>query len=58
MSLWSAFLDLLFPPRCAFCQAVLDRRGDGVCPDCREHLPLADTLLRGPYGQFAVALWY
>ena len=58
MSLWSAFLDLLFPPRCAFCQAVLDRRGDGVCPDCREHLPLADTLLRGPYGQCAVALWY
>ena len=58
MSLWSAFLDLLFPPRCAFCQAILDRRGDGVCPDCRAELPLADTVLRGPYGRCAVALWY
>lgn len=32
-----ALLDLLFPPRCPFCQRVLD--GEAICPDCQERLP-------------------
>ena len=32
-------LDLLFPPRCAFCGRLLDASGD-VCGECEEALPL------------------
>ena len=39
MSLWSAFLDLLFPPRCAFCGKVLPGRERGMCSACRRDLP-------------------
>ena len=35
----AAGLDLLFPPRCAFCGGLMDRAGDGVCPACRAALP-------------------
>ncbi len=34
-----ALLDFFFPPKCAFCGAVMDREGDGVCPACRASLP-------------------
>lgn len=33
-------LDLIFPPRCAFCRRV---GVHGVCTDCRKRLPFADT---------------
>lgn len=33
-------LDLLFPPRCAFCRTV---GVHGVCAACRKRLPFADT---------------
>lgn len=33
-------LDLVFPPRCAFCRAV---GVHGVCDKCRRRLPFADT---------------
>lgn len=39
MRLWTAALDLLCPPKCPFCQKVLDRPRDPVCPACRETLP-------------------
>ena len=34
-----ALLDLLFPPKCAFCGALLPRENDGVCARCRKELP-------------------
>lgn len=45
MSVIGAILDLLYPPRCAFCHRLMDRMGDGVCPDCRKRLPYT-----GPIG--------
>ena len=39
MGLGAWLLDLLFPPKCAFCGKLTARRGDGVCPDCRSRLP-------------------
>lgn len=38
--LWRGFLDLLFPPKCAFCHKILpkDCRKDGICPECMEGL--------------------
>ena len=32
-------LDLVYPPRCAFCRRLLDRREKGVCRFCRPKLP-------------------
>lgn len=32
-------LDLLFPPKCPFCQRILDEPRAPVCPDCRPRLP-------------------
>ena len=34
-----ALLDLLFPPRCAFCGKVLPGRERGMCSACRRELP-------------------
>ena len=59
MSLWSKFLDLLFPPRCAFCGALLDGE-NGVCPACEAAL----RGLEGPglraldFGPCAAAFYY
>lgn len=39
--IWTALLDLLFPPRCAFCGALLEEAGD-VCGDCETRLPLRE----------------
>ena len=39
--IWTALLDLLFPPRCAFCGALLEEPGD-VCGDCEARLPLRE----------------
>lgn len=59
----SFLLDLLFPPRCAFCGAILERAGDGVCPACLAALPLrADGDAVRTVGErgypCAVALYY
>ena len=34
----TALLDLLFPPKCAFCGKLLETSGD-VCEDCEKGLP-------------------
>lgn len=53
MGLGTWLLDLLFPPKCAFCRALLEQSGDGVCPACRRALPWSDekprkcTFIRG-----------
>lgn len=44
MKLLDALLDLLYPPRCAFCHRLLRQSGDGVCKSCREHLPYTGHL--------------
>lgn len=44
MSRKDRILDFFFPPRCAFCGAILEESGDGVCSACRKALPrAADT---------------
>ena len=47
MSVWEKLLDLLFPPKCPFCQGVLDNPRAPLCPDCRSRLPW----LPGPSGK-------
>lgn len=39
MSLWMRALDLLFPPKCPFCQAVLDEPHMPICGKCQPKLP-------------------
>ena len=39
MNLWESFLDLLFPPKCPFCQKILDDPRAPVCPECQGKLP-------------------
>ena len=35
-------LDLLFPPRCAFCGKLLPAEGSGPCRDCKKFLPYVE----------------
>lgn len=57
----NVLLDLLFPPRCAFCGALMERSGAGVCPDCALPFIPPEKVLR-PVGErgypCAVALYY
>lgn len=39
MNLREKVLDLLFPPKCPFCQKILDDPRAAVCPACRPKLP-------------------
>ena len=39
MSAGEAILNLLFPPKCAFCGALMEEPADGLCPACRSSLP-------------------
>lgn len=39
MGAFSAFLDILFPPRCVFCRKFLKNSREPVCPDCLKTLP-------------------
>lgn len=43
MKVISFLLDLLYPPRCAFCHAFLETSGDGVCAYCKTGLPFAQN---------------
>ncbi len=43
-TIWNGFLDLLFPPKCPFCKAVLTR--PGICGDCAAGLPWNDADFR------------
>jgi len=42
MSIISAFIDLLFPPKCIFCARVLHRAESSICEKCVESLPYTD----------------
>ena len=61
MSLLEGFLDLLFPPRCAFCRRLMPRRGKLVCPQCEKDLPYAsgsDIKQKMPFVSCAAAPLY
>lgn len=36
---WAAVLDLLFPPKCAFCGKILKAGERGMCARCQKELP-------------------
>lgn len=35
----TALLDLLFPPKCVFCEEILNSSEDLICPGCQQKLP-------------------
>ena len=37
--LWTGLMDVLFPPKCAFCRKVLGAKESGVCAACAATLP-------------------
>lgn len=39
MKFYTRALDLLFPPKCPFCEKILERPRDPVCPVCQKKLP-------------------
>ncbi|MEA4934048.1 MAG: ComF family protein [Lawsonibacter sp.] len=39
MRLWAGVLDLLFPPKCPFCQKILEDSRSILCPACKSSLP-------------------
>ncbi|MEM5770133.1 MAG: ComF family protein [Bacillota bacterium] len=39
MKLWTGVLDLLFPPKCPFCQKILEDPARLLCPSCQSSLP-------------------
>ena len=61
MGLGSFVLDLLFPPKCAFCRRVVRHGADRLCPDCRAALPYAGAEVEKHGDGFSVcyaALYY
>jgi len=60
MSFISSFMDLLFPPKCAFCRRVLDAADDAWCNICAESLPFAlnSGKQEGEYYDFCVSPLY
>jgi len=43
MGIFSAILDILFPPKCVFCSRVLGGTDEQWCDKCTESLPYADN---------------
>jgi len=39
MGLFSGLLDLIYPPRCAFCRKFVKSNTNLICPDCEKNLP-------------------
>ena len=60
MSFISSFMDLLFPPKCAFCRRILDGADDAWCSVCSESLPftLNSGRQEGEYYDFCVSPLY
>jgi len=60
MHIMTAVLDVLFPPRCAFCGRLMEHFGNGVCEDYRESLPYrgAEALVDAGGFSCAVAFYY
>ena len=59
MKLVSAVLDLLYPPKCIFCQKLLPRGVRDWCTPCEKSLPYCDTTREGQFfGRCAAPLEY
>ena len=61
MKLWNKILDLLFPPKCAFCGGVLKKGEAAVCGKCGKELPFIPdphVIHKGDYGRCAVSFYY
>ncbi|MBS1402170.1 MAG: ComF family protein [Oscillospiraceae bacterium] len=43
MKLWNALLDLLYPPRCAFCHRLVASSAVTICEACRKNLPYTEN---------------
>jgi len=39
MSIKETTLNILFPPKCAFCGKIMDTAASGICPACEKDLP-------------------
>ncbi len=52
MNLLEAFLDLIFPPRCAFCRRLLDREERYLCERCQGVLPWLEGAATEKKGEF------
>ena len=46
MKLWNALLDLLYPPRCAFCHRLVASSAVTICEGCRKNLPYTENRAR------------
>lgn len=52
-------LDLLYPPKCAFCGSLLTREQTDLCPKCRAELPYAaHDIDRGEFFRRCVSVFY
>ena len=51
MGILTSVLDLLFPPKCAFCRQIL-RREQGICSACADVLPLCEGADAVQTGEF------
>ncbi|MCC8122058.1 MAG: ComF family protein [Oscillospiraceae bacterium] len=51
-SVWSRVLDVLFPPKCAFCGRIVDGGGYRVCPACQKELPFLPGAAAERKGEF------
>ena len=61
MKLIDRLLDLIFPPKCVFCGAILDTSEQKLCPDCEKKLPRRrnERVKKSEFlPQIAAALYY
>ena len=59
MKLWSWILDLLYPPKCIFCSALLKNEETDLCNHCRRDLPqVMHSLKRGECYEACYAAYY
>ncbi|MBR5792494.1 MAG: ComF family protein [Ruminiclostridium sp.] len=62
MAIWDSILDILFPPRCKFCGALLDKSSLDPCRKCENAdfwLTPAQAVASGTeYSRCVCAVWY
>lgn len=57
MKLWVWALDLLFPPKCPFCERVLEEPRAPLCADCQPKLPWLDEKDAFRKVEFTAGCW-
>ena len=60
MKFISFLLDLLFPPKCAFCRRLVSGNDDLICPKCKKELPYTKNggILKGNFFTACVSPLY